>query len=256
MATLWCGRWEILPNLSHKVYLAGVHIFLHTNFLLYTGRAGSFCLPRLGLGFLWSENILAKKDTESKPAGKVNNKQNSAAVYTLVVFVGTFFCACLMTLISSLVLEEMESFIVGFVLLLLVILVGVLFDIVGTAVSVCDQRHLNAKASRRIPGAKKALMLTKNASRVANICNDVVGDICGTVSGGIGTALAAVLVASGGMVGLMCSVGISGCIAAMTVAGKALGKNMALENADTIIFNVGRLLDLPAVIRYSLKNRD
>lgn len=198
---------------------------------------------------------MAKRDTESKSAGKVNNKQNSAAVYTLVVFVGTFFCACFITLVSNVVLSQMKSVIIGFVLLLLVVLIGVLFDIIGTAVSVCDQRHLNAKASRRIPGAKKALMLTKNASRVANICNDVVGDICGTVSGGIGTALAASLVISDGMAGLACSVAISGCIAAMTVAGKALGKNMALENADNIIFNVGRLLDLPTVIRYSLKNR-
>lgn len=198
---------------------------------------------------------MGKKETESKSAGKVNSKQNSAVVYTLVVFVGTFFCACLMTLVSNLVLEEMESFVIGFVLLLLVILVGVLFDIVGTAVSVCDQRVLNAKASRRIPGAKKALMLTRNASRVANICNDVVGDICGTVSGGIGTALAAVLVVSGGTVGLMCSVAISGCIAAVTVAGKALGKNMALDNADNIIFNVGRMLDLPAVVGYYFENR-
>ncbi len=185
-----------------------------------------------------------------------DNKQNSAALYTLVVFIGTFFTACLMTLVSTLVLEEMKTFLVGFVILLLVILVGVVFDIVGTAVSACGQQPLNAKASRRIPGAKKALSLAKNASRVANICNDVVGDICGTVSGGIGTALAAVLVSAGGAKGLIVSVGISGCIAAATVAGKALGKNFAIDQADNIIFNVGRLLDLPEVIRFELKNRE
>ncbi len=185
-----------------------------------------------------------------------DNKQNSAALYTLVVFIGTFFTACLMTLVSTLVLEEMKTFLVGFVILLLVILVGVVFDIVGTAVSACGQQPLNAKASRRIPGAKKALSLAKNASRVANICNDVVGDICGTVSGGIGTALAAVLVSAGGAKGLIVSVGISGCIAAATVAGKALGKNIAIDRADDIIFNVGRLLDLPEVIRFEIKNQE
>jgi hypothetical protein len=190
----------------------------------------------------------------AKP-NKVNNKQNGAVVYTLVVFIGTFFTACLMSFVSNVILQEMMSFWVGFIVLLLVIFVGVLFDIIGTAVSVCGQSHLNAKASRRIPGAKKALLLTRNASRVANICNDVVGDICGTVSGGIGTALAAFLVSSGGSLGIMCSVGIAGCIAAVTVAGKALGKNVALEKADEIIFDVGRLLDLPEVIRYYYKNR-
>lgn len=190
---------------------------------------------------------------DKRSGGKGSGKPNSAAVYTLVVFVSTFFCACTITFISNVVLADMDSFVIGFVLLLAVILLGVAFDIIGTAVSVCGKTHLNAKASRRIPGAKKALLLTRNASRVANICNDVVGDICGTVSGGIGTALAAVLISSGGWAGLLCSVVISGCIAALTVAGKALGKNVAIEQADEIIFGVGKLLDLPAVLKYQFK---
>ena len=193
------------------------------------------------------------KKPAAKNGGKTNTKQNSAAVYTLVVFVSTFFCACLISLVSTFVLANMESFWLGFTVLMLVVLIGVFFDIIGTAVSVCGQTHLNAKASRKIPGAKKALLLTRNASRVANICNDIIGDVCGTVSGGIGTALAAVLTTSGGTRGLLVSVGIAGCIAAMTVAGKALGKSFAIEKADHIIFNVGRLLDWPEVLRYYLK---
>ena len=193
------------------------------------------------------------KKPAAKNGGKTNTKQNRAAVYTLVVFVSTFFCACLISLVSTFVLANMESFWLGFTVLMLVVLIGVFFDIIGTAVSVCGQTHLNAKASRKIPGAKKALLLTRNASRVANICNDVIGDVCGTVSGGIGTALAAVLTTSGGTRGLLVSVGIAGCIAAMTVAGKALGKSFAIEKADHIIFNVGRLLDWPEVLRYYLK---
>ncbi len=196
-----------------------------------------------------------QKKSAAKNGGKVNNKQNSAAVYTLVVFVGTFFCACLIALVSELVLKNMNSFWLGFSVLVFVVLVGVFFDIIGTAVSVCGQTHLNAKASKRIPGAKKALSLTRNASRVANICNDVIGDVCGTVSGGIGTALAAVLTTSGGLVGLLISVGITGCIAAVTVAGKALGKSFAINKADDIIFNVGRLLDWPEVVRAYLRHR-
>lgn len=197
----------------------------------------------------------SNKKSGKKSSAK-NSKQNSAAIYTLVVFVGTFFTACLMTLASTLILEQMETFAMGFAILVLVILVGVIFDIIGTAVSVSGQSHLNAKASRKIPGAKKALILVKNASRVANICNDVVGDICGTVSGGLGTALAGLLISGGGWQGLMVSVGISGCIAAVTVAGKALGKNFAINQADEIIYRVGCLLDLPEVVRYQMKSRE
>lgn len=206
------------------------------------------------------DNKAENNEKNNKKSGKKttakNSKQNSAALYTLVVFIGTFFTACMMTLASTLVLEQMETFAMGFAILVLVILVGVVFDIVGTAVSVSGQSHLNAKASRRIPGAKKALLLVRNASKVANICNDVVGDICGTVSGGLGTALAGLLIVGGGWQGLMVSVGISGGIAAVTVAGKALGKNFAIDNADEIIYRVGCLLDLPEVIRYSMKSRE
>lgn len=206
------------------------------------------------------DNKAENNEKNNKKSGKKttakNSKQNSAALYTLVVFIGTFFTACMMTLASTLVLEQMETFAMGFAILVLVILVGVVFDIVGTAVSVSGQSHLNAKASRRIPGAKKALVLVRNASKVANICNDVVGDICGTVSGGLGTALAGLLIVGGGWQGLMVSVGISGGIAAVTVAGKALGKNFAIDNADEIIYRVGCLLDLPEVIRYSMKSRE
>ena len=60
---------------------------------------------------------------------------------------------------------------------------------------------------------------------------------------------------SGGLVGLLISVGITGCIAAVTVAGKALGKSFAIDKADDIIFNVGRLLDWPEVVRAYLKQR-
>lgn len=202
------------------------------------------------------ENSEKNNKKSGKKTTAKNSKQNSAALYTLVVFIGTFFTACMMTLASTLVLEQMETFAMGFAILVLVILVGVVFDIVGTAVSVSGQSHLNAKASRRIPGAKKALVLVKNASKVANICNDVVGDICGTVSGGLGTALAGLLIVDGGWLGLMVSVGISGGIAAATVAGKALGKNFAIDNADEIIYRVGCLLDLPEVVRYSMKSRE
>ena len=78
-----------------------------------------------------------QKKSAAKNGGKVNNKQNSAAVYTLVVFVGTFFCACLIALVSELVLKNMNSFWLGFSVLVCVVLIGVFFDIIGTAVSVC-----------------------------------------------------------------------------------------------------------------------
>jgi len=184
-----------------------------------------------------------------------NNKKSGTAGYAIVVFLCTFFVAAVVSLASQLLLENISSLIIGIILLAVVILVGIMFDIVGTAVAVADNSVFNAKASRKLPGAKKALMLSNRADKVANICNDVVGDICGTVSGGIGTALVYIMVSSNGVMGTIVSVVMTGLIAAFTVAGKALGKNIAISNADNIIFTVGKILDLKAVL-FDRKQRD
>ena len=169
--------------------------------------------------------------------------------YAVLIFIFTFICASVMYLFSQLVLSNIKSIIVGFILLLAVIIIGIVFDIVGTAVAVANPATFRAKASRKLAGTKKSLVLIDNADKVANICNDVVGDICGTVSGGIGAALVFVLVSSGGTMEIIVSVIMTGIIAALTVGGKALGKNFAISKADFIIWNVGKILDWKAVLK-------
>ena len=78
----------------------------------------------------------------------------------------------------------------------MIILVGILFDIIGTAVAAAEESALNAKAAKKVPGAREGVYLIKNADKVANFCNDVIGDICGTVSGAIGAALVFQVLAS------------------------------------------------------------
>lgn len=60
---------------------------------------------------------------------------------------------------------------------------GILFDIIGVAVTAADPRPFHSMAAHKEPGAKEALVLLRNAGRVSSVCNDVVGDICGIVSG-------------------------------------------------------------------------
>ena len=45
-------------------------------------------------------------------------------------------------------------------------------------------------ASKKVPGAKQAIWLVKNADAVANFCNDVVGDVAGAVTGAAGATVA------------------------------------------------------------------
>lgn len=130
-------------------------------------------------------------------------------------------------------------------ILIVIILTGIVFDIIGIAVAASDDRPLNGMAAQRIPGAKEAVLLHKNAGAVSNFCNDVVGDICGILSGAAGAVIVIRLVAAypnikGATMGIL----LSSFIAALTVGGKAIGKSIAIKNASDITFKAGRFLNL------------
>ena len=131
-------------------------------------------------------------------------------------------------------------------LLVLVILVGVLFDIVGVAVAVAEESPLHAMAAKRLPGARQALRLTRNADRVSNFCNDVVGDIAGTLSGALGAAVAVNMLLAAGkgtpLLEMVTNTGLLALVAAGTVVGKALGKTYAMTRAVDVTLRAGQVL--------------
>ncbi len=126
------------------------------------------------------------------------------------------------------------------IVLLFVIFIGILFDGIGVAVAVADPAPFHARASRRGPGAKVSLKLMRRASVVANICCDVVGDICGIVSGALGATIALLLIDKLNFHALFVSSLVS---SAFTVGGKALMKTLAISEANKIMKWVGILLD-------------
>jgi hypothetical protein len=98
-------------------------------------------------------------------------------------------------------------------------------------------------ASKKIKKAREALTLLKNAAAVANFCNDVVGDICGIVSGAAGAAIALKLILDNpGLPQIFVGILISAGIAAITVALKSIGKNIALKNNKEIVSGISLLL--------------
>jgi len=152
----------------------------------------------------------------------------------------SFFLAVLMALISQKLLDIITSLVLAFLLLLVIIAIGVLFDVIGVAVTVASEKPLNARAAKKIPGAREALNLVKNAGKVASFCNDVVGDISGTLSGAVGAAIIYQLFAVNA--NPYASIVMTAGIAALIIGGKAWGKNFALKEADQIVFWAGRLL--------------
>ena len=134
---------------------------------------------------------------------------------------------------------------IGWALLVvvLIIAIGVLFDMIGMAVTAAEETPFHSMASRRIRGARQSIRLIRNAPRVSSICNDVVGDICSVVSGSAGAAI--VFRMFGRFSDATWAETLMGAvIAGLTVGGKALGKHFGIRNSNYIIFQVGRLFSL------------
>ena len=126
------------------------------------------------------------------------------------------------------------------IILIVVILIGILFDIIGVAVTVAKEHEFHAKATKKAVGAKTSIKLIKNAAKVANICADVIGDICGVLSGSISALIAAKIAEK---TGVNLQFVISASVAAITVGGKAIGKEIANRNSTQIVHYVGIVLN-------------
>jgi hypothetical protein len=96
-------------------------------------------------------------------------------------------------------------------------------------------------ASRKLYGAKQSIRLIRNADKVSNVCNDVVGDICGIISGAAGAYIIFRIIGAQETVTITELV-ITGLITALTVGGKALGKTIALRNSNYIIYKVSVII--------------
>jgi len=172
-----------------------------------------------------------------------NNKNHSPHLHGFLIAVSTFFLAILASFISQIILDNITSLILAFILLAVIILLGIIFDIVGVAATVASDRAFHAKAAKRVPGARQALGIVRNSHTVASFANDVVGDISGTLSGAIGAVIVLrLLTGQVSNVQLFAGTVMTAAIAALTVGGKAMGKSVAINKAEEVVFQVGRLL--------------
>lgn len=160
--------------------------------------------------------------------------------WTLKVFFLTFILAMIFSMIAN-ILGKFNNIILV-ICIISIILIGIIFDIIGTAVLSCDSKVLHSKASQKLKGAKQAITLAKNASSVSSFCNDVVGDVCGIVSGSLITILVVNLFVNNNL--SFWNIILSSCLSSLTVGGKALGKNLGVKNSNDIIYIVGKMLSI------------
>lgn len=166
----------------------------------------------------------------------VSGSKKNNTIWTLSVTVISFLISVILTVLSSDTLKEAEI-ITAFIVIFIIILVNIAFDIIGTAVTAADETPFHAMASRKLYGAKQSIKLIRNADKVSNVCNDVVGDICGIISGAAGAYIVIRIIGNKEEITITELV-VTGLITAFTVGGKALGKTIALRNCNHIIYKV------------------
>jgi len=169
---------------------------------------------------------------------KNKEKDHSKMKWFIQVFITTFILSICFSYISTYGVSNL-NLASSIIILIAVIAVGIIFDIIGVAVTVAKEEEFHAKATKKVNGAKTSLKLIKNASKVANICADVIGDVCGVLSGAVSAMIAAKLAER---TGANLQFIISAIVASLTVGGKALGKEVANKNSTKIVHFAGTLL--------------
>ena len=167
-------------------------------------------------------------------------QKESNTKWIIEAFIITFILSGIISYISQNGIANLNV-VPAIIILIIVVFLGIFFDVVGIAVTVANEEHFHAKATKKAEGAKSSLNLIKNASKVANFCADVIGDICGVISGAIGTMIALKIASTYG-VSTNIQFLISALIASITVGGKAIGKEVATNHSTKIVDRVGVVL--------------
>lgn len=171
---------------------------------------------------------------------KKEKTRQSKQKWILTVVCLSFGLSVVMSFVTSLFVES-AGLLVALLSLIVLVMIGIITDVIGTAVTSADEQPFIAMASKRILGAKQALQLIRKAERVSSILNDVVGDIVGIISGSAGSVIAVYLV-SLGLKSAIASMLITAFTSAFMIGGKAYGKGLAIANSDRIVLMVGRVM--------------
>ena len=179
------------------------------------------------------------KTDRNKGKSKSKNKKKSSCSWALRVFLLAVALSALLSFFSSTALEG-TGYAVAIIVLAVFIALGIVFDMIGVAVTAADPKPFHSMAAHREKGAKEAIRLLKNANQVSSFCNDVVGDICGIVSGS--TVIVVELQRDLSTTSILISIAVTALISGITIGGKALGKTVAINECTGVVYRVARLM--------------
>ena len=175
-------------------------------------------------------------------SGTAKKERNKTIRWVVTIFFVTILISGTISFTSDLLMANSSMF-VAFIILLAIVFIGIIFDVIGVAVTSADEKPFHSMAARKVPGAQESIRLLRNAERVSSICNDVVGDICGVVSGSASATIAVQMLnnlntGNETWIPLV----MSALVAGLTVGGKAIGKTFAVHSCTKIVHGVGKIL--------------
>ncbi len=191
-------------------------------------------------------NKASVQDAPLEPAPKSKDKKAGFKLrefsWSFKILFITIALSMLFGVLSEIVLKN-GSLIIAIVLILILFVVGVVFDMIGVACTSCSIEPFMSMASKKEKGAKEGIALIRNADKVSSFCCDIVGDMCGILSGAAGAMIVAkLMLVSGSATEIVISALISSCIAGFVVFGKSIGKVFAVKKSSNIILLCGKFI--------------
>ena len=177
------------------------------------------------------------KEKYSKKATKkpLKNKKLVDKKWIVTISIVTFFISLIFSFLGEVIIPN-AHLIISIILVFTFILLGIIFDMIGIAVTVSDIKTFNSMATKKVHGAKLAVKFIKNSEKVSSFCNDVIGDICGIISGSTGITIALIISKVTGVNSLIVTLLTTAIIASLTIGGKAIGKSFAINKSNSILY--------------------
>lgn len=183
---------------------------------------------------------------DKRSTNKRKEKEKRGRRWVITVILLTFVISSLLQMIQAGLMSKV-NLAMAFVILIVFVLIGIIFDIIGVAVTSANETPFHSLSSQKIRGAKEAVRLIRSADRVGSFCNDVIGDIVGIISGSATTVIVAMVLSLGfDFSSFALTTIMTAIVAALTIGGKAAGKKVAIEKSNDIVFFVGKIISFIA----------
>ena len=185
-----------------------------------------------------------KNKDELKSIKKELNKKKKELVdkqWIFKIVIMAFIISLTFSLLSETTIPKV-NIAFGILILILFIGIGILFDIIGVAITSSDEAPFHSMNSRKVKGADIAVLLKQNADKMSSFCNDVVGDICGIVSGTAASIIAISIAGTFNTDSFITMLLVTATVASLTIGGKAVGKSFAINKSNYILYEVSKLI--------------